>query len=63
MMNRTCRISALGMVSALGGGHAQIMENLLSETPPKLVQGLELVNNEIPFVGKAMVVEKRGREN
>ena len=55
MMNRTCRISALGMVSALGGGHAQTMENLLSETPPKLVQGLELVNNEIPFVGKVTV--------
>ena len=55
MMNRTCRISVLGMVSALGGGHAQIMENLLSETPPKLVQGLELVNNEIPFVGKVTV--------
>ena len=55
MMNRTCRISALGMVSALGGDHEQTLARLLAGESPKLARGLELVNDEVPFVGKVTV--------
>ena len=55
MTSRSCRISTLGMVSALGGGHAQTLARLFAKVPPKLARGLELVNDEVPFVGKVTV--------
>ena len=57
MMNRTCRISALGMVSTLGGDHEQTLARLLAEESPKLARGLELVKREFRrFLNAIMLI-------
>lgn len=52
MTMRGCRISALGMVSALGGEHTQTLARLFLTGPQKLTRGEELVSDQAPFVGK-----------
>jgi len=44
MKKEFCRLSAMGMVSALGDSHAEILKRLLDEVPSSLSEGPKLLN-------------------